>query len=1106
MTTSELLKKLSISGIELTTDGSTIKVRGNAASINSDLITEIKNNKADLIQVLSTHERQYLEIQPFEKKEYYPLSPAQNRMFLLQKMTPESVSYNMFQIIPIGYAIDENRIKYCFNKLIERHESLRTIFRFVENAPVQIVSKGIDFSIHKFTVDSIVQNDIRNLFVRPFDLEKGPLIRISLAVDSTGFYSILIDTHHIVNDGISNSILINDFLTLYSNKPLLPLKIDYTDYCQWKNTSAHQKQVRQQEKYWLNVFSKGVPLLELPTDYPRSENTDSQGSRVIYKLQKEIEMDLRAITVDNGLTFTMSALLVLSLALSKVSGQESFVVGVTSTGRDHFNVDQMVGMFVNLLAIQVTLKRQDPLSQALKGIKEQVLRAFLNQDYPFEKLVENVFKSRNLNRHPLFDVVLNLSHHDSDPKAGNLDNTIFVYGDHSAKYDLLLNVSIYPSSIVFDFEYKANLFKRDTIDRFINYINAVITNWKHTEKVGDIDVISDSEKQWLLEMSGNFNTSTNFDTTIHSVFERQASRFPDRIALVHQDCCYTYHEINRRANQLSHLLAELGLQQDRSIAILMDRSPEVIISIFAILKLGACYVPIDPDFPQVRIDGILSEIDAQCILVRQRHKESVMFHGVVICIDDRDLFHWRCGDNPGYPVRTENVCYILFTSGTSGDPKGVMITHKNVVNLFLNLPEEFDFRANDVWTMFHSFCFDFSVWEMFGALFSGAKLVIVPKGATKNFAAFHKLLLNESITILNQTPSAFYALCFDDENNNDMSLLRRSLRIVMLGGEPLNFLKIQGWLRKHTSTQVFNLYGITEITICATYKDLSSYSLENLQSNIGKPFPSYRVYLLDEHGSLVPKGSIGEIYIGGSGVGPGYLNNPALTQHNFRISQFDHTQLIYKSGDLAKILDNGDIEFIGRVDNQVQIGGFRVEPLEVEAALMRNTNVQACCVLPIKNAEDEYLCAYVVLKRGQVDDLRPFLQNFLPSYMIPAVFTEVDSIPTTANGKLDSVNLIAAATLPEKVSLPRNVIEKKVFEFWTSILLTQDFGVRENFFEIGGHSLKAIQIISMIHQEYHVRLGWLDFYRKPTIEGLSEHIEFLIWNKNETKGKNRVKI
>ena len=1078
----------------------------------------------------------YLSIQPCEKKEYYALSSAQKRLYILQQLEPESTGYNLPRTLPLKNKIDKEKLSGTFRKLISRHESLRTSFHMGGTEPVQRIHETVDFDIEYYVVpfgqdlnasgEQIqAETATHHSFIRPFDLSHAPLIRVELIELEEERYGFLFDMHHIITDGTSQDILGKEFLSLYAGEEFAPLRLQYKDFSQWQNSPEQQNLIKSQETYWLDLFSHELPVLNLPTDYPRPVMQSFAGAHINFVLNNEETKTIKEIAGKYALTLYMSILAIFTILLAKLSGQEDIIVGTPIAARRHADLERIVGMFVNTLAMRNYPLGEKTLKEFLKEVKKNTLETYENQEYQFEDLVEKISVRRDTSRNPVFDTVFNLSnftefkYHLSRQKQANSNKHI----KGTSKFDLNLAAIDYEEKLHFRLEYCTKLFKSKTIDRFIGYFKTILSSLSFTKDrdLADIQIISQEEKRRVLLELDNLNVQYPEDKTIHRLFAEQANNIPDHIAVsgqtLHQlHLQITYNELNEKSNHLAYLLREKGVQADTIVAIMPERSIEMIIGILGILKAGGAYMPIDPEYPEERIQYMLADSGAKILVtdpvLSGKFEKLLIVNCQLLMVNEMTNKRQRLNNPPKQasfhlhlsPAPATCLAYIIYTSGTTGKPKGTLIEHGNVVRLLFNNQFQFDFSSTDVWTLFHSFCFDFSVWEMYGALLYGGKLLLIPGKTSRNPYEFREILKRETVTVLNLTPTAFYSLA-----NIETGIPAKDLNIkyMIFGGEALAPIKLKKWQKKYPGTKSINMYGITETTVHVTYKQIEDSDIRLNISNIGKPIPTLSAIIMDKNRNLVPIGTAGELFVAGEGVGRGYLNRPELTAERFLfgpysfyksyrsyLSYISHRSHIYKTGDLVRVLENRDMEYLGRIDQQVKIRGFRIELEEIEYRLLKHHNIKEAIVLPIEQkGRDKYLNAYIVAT-GELaaSELRKYLSLQLPDYMIPSYFIPIDAVPLTTTGKIDRkalTSISAALTAGERFLPPKSNLEKTIAAAWSKILQIDTIGIHNNYFDMGGNSINiltlSLELEKLLKRHIHVA----KLFRYPTIASFARHLE-----------------
>ncbi|HEX2924724.1 MAG TPA: amino acid adenylation domain-containing protein [Ruminiclostridium sp.] len=1095
----------------------------------------------------NSNKNKFSPIIPLDKQEAYSVSGAQERMLIMDKIEGVGTAYNVPVAIILEGKLDKVKVDGILNKLINRHEAFRTSFEMINGEFVQKIHENIDFKLDYEDVsankDSEITADINSenfrleidkiisSFIRPFDLSKAPLLRAKLFKLLNQKYVLVMDMHHIITDGTSVSILVKDFISLYKGNSLSDLRVQYKDYTAWQNRYLQTEAAGKQEEYWLGVLPKGVQPLDMPTDYPRSAVQSFEGKTVTANAGSELTDRLKKLANISGTTLYMVLLGAYNILLSKYSGQEDIIVGSPIAARNHPDIEDIVGMFVNTLAMRNYPEAGITFLEFLQSVRTNTLGAYENQDFQFDRFIDKIGMKRDISRNPLFDNTFTLQNMGTpELEIDGLKLTVHRVRWEAAKFDLALEIIEGSKDLCINFDYCTKLYKEETVRKlaghFINILYSVSSN--PDIKLGDIDVLSDDDKKQLLYEFNDTGADYPKTKTIHQIFEEQVEKTPDNIALVFEDRQLTYRQLNESANQLAnYLLGEHKLKPDSLVGVLVEKSHYQIIAALGILKAGGAYVPIDPDYPEERIKNYIEDSGVNIVISSCKHKdildkmqEECRLFNVYVCIDDdgnvlpadsitnavgaekaesvkTKIKHNlndvnKYGKKPSYKVEVtpQNAAYVIYTSGTTGKPKGVVIEHRNVVRLMFNDKMQFDFSSNDVWTMFHSFNFDFSVWEMYGALLYGGKLIVIPKLVAQDTAEFLRLLRREKVTVLNQTPTAFYNLIKEEMKQNDKDL---AVRYVIFGGEALKPVMLKEWHDKYPEAKLVNMYGITETTVHVTYKEITEKEINLNKSNIGKPIPTLTTYIMDKNLKLLPIGAIGEICVGGDGVGRGYLNREELTAQKFVQNPYKPGERLYRSGDTARYDRNGDLEYMGRIDHQVKIRGFRLEIGEIENVLLKHKDVKEVVVLAREDKEkSKYLCAFFVADRKlSVSELRQHISKDLPDYMIPSYYVQMEHMPLTPNGKLDRKALpdcIGNVYTGVGYEAPKDEIEEKLVKLWQEMLGLDKVGVKDNFFDLGGNSLLAAKIQSRLKDSYGIEITLVDLFKSPTISLLAEHI------------------
>lgn len=899
---------------------------------------------------------------------------------------------------------------------------------------------------------------------------------------------------------------------LSNNKQLPELPIQHADFAVWQDEWLQEEALSSQLSYWKQQLSGNLPVLKLPVYRSRPTVQTFQGARQSLELPQNLADALKTLSQRTGTTLFTILLAAFQTLLYRYSGQEDVIVGSPIAGSKQLQKEGQSGYFINTVALRTHFSNNLSFRELLNRVYEVVLEAYTHHDLPLNQLVEKLQPQKSLSHTPLFQAMFVFQ--DAAMSALDLsDLTLSALqgGSGTTKFDLTLFMEDTGERLLGTLEYNADLLEASTISLMFGHLQTLLEAVvAHPEQqINNLSLLTEAERhQQLLEW--NVQAEYSQDVCIHELFEIQVERSYDRTAVVFEDERLTYGELNQKANQLAHYLQSLGVGPDVLVGICVERSLYMIIGLLGILKAGGGYVPLDPDYPQERLAFMLKDCQPTVLLTQQQLIKRLPRHEAqVICLDtDWERIGQKHEENLNCDVKTENLAYVIYTSGSTGQPKGVMVSHANVVRLFAATQSWYHFNEQDVWTLFHSYAFDFSVWEIWGALLYGGRLVIVPYWVSRSPEDFYHLLSSERVTVLNQTPSAFRQLMRAEESlgiSNDLAL-----RLVIFGGEALDIQSLKPWFEHHSdqSPQLVNMYGITEATVHVTYRPLTKADLEVISGSfIGRPIPDLQVYLLDTNSQLVPIGVLAEMYIGGAGLAKGYLNRAELTKEKFIPNPFSNKPdaRLYRSGDLARYLPNGDIEYLGRIDHQVKIRGFRIELGEIEAVLSKHPDVIEVVVIDREDhLDDKRLVAYVVLKQKQTvitSELRHFLKENLPEYMVPSTLMILEKLPLTSNGKVDRRALPAPETssvILEGFVPPRNTIEMQLARIWSNILDIYPVGVKDDFFDIGGHSLLAVRLVGEIQQKLGKSLPLATLLQNATIE----HMAALLQQKTDFQPKS----
>ena len=1090
-------------------------------------MSEIKNDlqnlspkKRELYKLLMDEKKAFMKnteritIPVDRKDDEFPLSYAQQRIWFMEQLVPFNTSYNIPSAVRLEGRLDSFALEKSLNEIIRRHESLMTVFMEKEGAPVQVVIPDLKVTMAIIDIQGTSKEERQvkiHEFVatdnqKPHNLLTGPLIRATLLRFEEKDHALVLNMHHIISDGWSMRIFMQEMAILYEafikhkDTTLAKPAIQYIDYALWQKKCVENGYDREKINYWKGILNNGNYILNLPFDYKRPPLPSFRGSRHYFEIPEALTALLVDLANQKGNTLFMLLMSAFKVLLYRYTGQEDIVIGTPVAGRTLPELETLIGFFVNMLALRSDFSGNPTFDSYLETVRKMMLEVYTNQDIPFEVIVEEIQPERDLSRNPLFQVVFG---YQSEPAAfvelPGLTLNMIEFDSGTARFDLELQTWKEGGKIKGYFEYSSDLFNNTTIMNmsvhFLILLNSIVKNPLQT--VQELPILSQVEKNDLLT---KYNPDVDYSVKecIHQLFEKQAEITPDAVAVVFRDETLTYADLNSKANILAQNLMKYGAGPGKYVGLYVERSIEMVIAILAVVKAGGAYVPIDPSYPVERLTFILEDSRLGIVLTYSSKIDLFADLDVIAIMVDRE-YESIDDKNPCVGVTPQDPAYVIYTSGSTGKPKGVIITHNNLTRLFEATNQLFHFNVKDVWTMFHSYAFDFSVWELWGALIYGGRLIVVSYETSRNPKEMFRLILEEGVTVLNQTPSFFKQLIKVQDGSDKYE--KTSLRYIIFGGEALDIDSLEPWFARYgdEAPRLVNMYGITETTVHVTYRLLSKADLrKSAKSVIGHPIPDLQVYLLDKRCQPVPVGIPGEIYVGGAGVASGYLNRAELTSERFIPNPFcsDPKSRLYKSGDLARFLHNGELEYLGRMDQQVKIRGYRIELGEIESLLIQLPQIHSAVVTTYSETPDEKrLTAYIQYKDMQdisIDKVRGYLREQLPEYMIPSYFVVVDRFPITINGKLD----YNALPDPKKTftnfevnyQAPRFELEKIIAGIWQEVLNIDRVGINDNFFDLGGHSMLMAQVYSQLRKKIHREIKMIDLFKYTTVSTLANYL------------------
>ena len=1041
-------------------------------------------NLSDYISSLSVSNKKSFEILPAEESEFYPLSSAQKRIYYACKMIgDENIVYNIPGAILVNSILDKEKVEKCFKEIIKKQSSFRTSFMMINDSIMQKINKSVNFSVNTFKSKSTEINDLINAFPKPFDLENAPLLRVELHYLDNGKTLLLLESHHIIVDGSSLEILIDEFCRLYNNTNIENLDIEYKDFAVWENKYLESDMVKEAENYWVNKFKDSeIPVINLPYDFSVPSSKSYTGN-TISKQISEKDFDKYITSAKKlGVSPYMFFLSTLFVLLYKYTGQEEIIVGSPVTGRSNNQLQNIIGMFVNNIAVDGKIDSSKKFTEFLNNIKQQVLSDLEYQDYPYNLLVKKLDIPNNGSNNPLFDVMFAYQNANSN-KLTLDDESVEIIKSVSGISKFNLSIEIEPDTRVVNLEYRTDLFKENTINRlfehFINALNVISDN--NDVLIKDISIISEEEKNKILY---EFNaTAVNYpnDKAVIELFEEQVVKTPNNIALVFEDTSLTYKELNEKANQLANFIKLEGFVPEDVICILMDKSIEMIIAILAILKNRCAYLPIDVTYPQERIEYIIKDSKSKLLLTsKNKNTFNLPIKSIYIDLDNDNIYNSNYKDNIFMTRNSTDLAYIMYTSGSTGNPKGVMIENKSISRLIIN-NNYIKFLKNDRILQTGSIVFDACTFEIWGAFLNGLPLYIIKKENLLDESIFHEYVLKNKITVLWLTAPLFNQLC---ESNPHMF---KTVRCLLTGGDVLSPKHINMAKLANPDLTIINGYGPTENTTFSCCYQIDKNYTDSIP--IGGPIANSTCYVVSHDNNLQPVGIPGELWVGGDGVARGYFNNDEMTSDKFIYSNLVNTR-IYKTGDLVKWDSNGHLIFLGRIDNQIKIRGFRVELSEITTVINSYNNIKEAYTIFDTVHNQKSICSYVVSdKKIDFGDLKKYLSNQLPKYMIPTYFMQLDSLPINQNGKVNKKLLPKNFEIysNNEVILPSSDLEKKIYNIFENILNISDFSITDNFFSLGGDSINAMKLeVEALKNDIHITYG--DIFKYPSVKELSNYI------------------
>ncbi len=1063
----------------------------------------------------SYHQERIWFIDAFERGSLYDKGP---------------VYHNIPLILYVKDGLNRNIVKKTLEFLESENEILRTKIVTTDNLVFQEVMEQVDvcFQCMYESKDLSSQEIIDKLLsLNSNSFSDGITDRLFKAYQLNtckGESYLLIILHHSICDDYSKNLLKEEFITVYKQlengeTPSLNassdeyddilselLEMDLIDNFElsqngsdeiitYKDYAENQKEISDEDienevMYWKGHLNERIQALEIPTDNKRAAVHIYEPAVEVRNLSDECLSELKLFTDRYGISKKNFFLGVFKILLKKYSQLDEINIGTSISDNRAESVKNVIGPISNLVLLSDELNDSQNALEIIEQTGNTYEAARSHSLIPFDKLVMEINPENDMSRTAFFDVLFNYVEEEQDERFKELD-----YNLGWGKYDYNLLIKESETGIRFIMTYNKLYFMQESIERLLKNMETlcrwIISNPKTS--ISEAAYVSEDEIDFQLN-SWNESIDSNLpDETIHSMFEKQAQKWGQQIALKDDKAEITYEQLNRRANQVANYLNKLGITFDDKVAIILDKDIECIAIILGILKAGAAYVPIDSSLPSERVMFMLEDCKAKVCIAKEDYSHIVNGFGNLVLLQDAiEIFN---NESEEFTSRhkADSLAYIIYTSGTTGKPKGVLLEHKNVTRLIRDNGFLFNFTENDVWTMFHSYNFDFSVWEMYGCLLNGGMLVLISKDVARDVKKFHQILIDNKVTILNQTPSAFYTLSKEESGADSAEL---AVRMIIFGGEALNTAKLADWRAKYPNVDFINMYGITETTVHVTYKKITDEIIKKGENTIGTPLPTYSGYVMDKYHRIVPVGVKGEFVVGGSGVCRGYLNLPELTANKFIDNPYLPGERLYCSGDLVRLKNDGELEYLGRIDKQVQIRGFRIEIGEIETTLLAHPDIEEACVVPKDNGMGSFeLVGYVVTKEEaklNYNTLGNYLKETLPEYMVPSKFIGITSVPITGNGKVDTRKLLEmegeSLGAGEEYVAPTTELQKELIELWQKTIDAPKIGIYDNFFHLGGNSILVTKLMFFVSEKYNVEIPYRYFFTNPTVKDMENYL------------------
>ena len=1141
-----LIKRFKENKIDLSLSGNELEIHFDGDELPDELLSELRVNKQGIVKFLKEVqgvEEEAIPLVPVSE-EGYVLSSAQRRLWVLAQFEESSVAYNNADFYDMEGDLDPDAMEKAFHAVMNRHEIMRTVYREDEKGEVRQFVLPIEEVGFK-----LIRKDMRNeenpvekvnvllraLQATPFDLAKGPVIRGGVYRLEEKKWVFTFVVHHIVTDAWTTMLFKNELFLMYklfssgqSDASLPPLRIQYKDYAAWQQEQLSGEHLKAHKDYWLKEFEGEIPVLDFPSDKPRPLFKTYNGDSFLEFFDVATSQKMRTLSKESGVSLFMGLVSALKILLYQYTGQEDITVGFPIGGRDHPDLDDQLGVYINTLALRTQFKGTDTVRDMLENVREHTIGAYEHQVYPFDELIDALPLDKDPSRSALFDIMVVLQNITADTitsssqasqEASEEELTpsvmvaqtdapepdLMIDGhtgaeDKLSKFDMTFEIREAGEQLFVRLEYNTDIYELPTMKRLAKHFVQIAGMMadRPDAPIHELQLLDETEKNKILVDFNNTKRPYPSDKTIVSLFEEQVAQTPDKTALVFEGNSFTYRELNDQVNQLAtYLLEKHAIQPSDKIGIMLPKSDLLMIGILGILKAGGGYVPIDLELPLSRKEYIISDTAINVLITLPQFAEAVPFYtgNIVTPMEVAEAMAGKPVSNPSVTLQPNSLAYILYTSGSTGMPKGVMLPHRAVIRLVKNV-NYVDLNENRVLLSTGAVAFDATTFEYWSMLLNGGTLVMCSNEVFLDEQQLANLIKKCGINTMLFTTGLMNQLIDRDINCLD------GLQTILTGGDRMSIPHMYHLRKRYPEVEIINVYGPTENCTFSSVYTLGEVT--GGQISIGPPVSNSTVYIVNKHGHLAPIGMQGEICVGGDGLALGYLNKPELTAEMFVPNPFVPGEIMYRTGDLGHWLPDGNLMFMGRKDDQVKIRGYRIELGEVETALSSYPGIDSV-VVTVKHGldGDKELVAYMVSSEPISDAsvLVEYMSSILPAYMVPAYYVQLDEFPLNNNGKVDRKKLPAPegasmATSVEYVA-PRNETEEKLVAIWKELLGREQIGVKDNFFAIGGHSLKATRMASLIRKEFEVTLNLAALFSKPTIENIAAEIEKIYWANNE---------